>query len=221
MPYFNPAPNGRTILVSAGSKSYLLGSVAVTGGRFLITNVAVASNVATVTVVGWSGWPPVVGTPITIRGTTQSGGAFNVTNAPVTALNLDQSGAGTISFALTAANLGTTADAGSLTFEPIVTGETAVNNAFSQAGALARPSAVRSQNAVFVQLTLPTAGVTSLTVTMQVSEDSVNYLPTSAVLTVTAGAPTNFGYFETTALYVRAALTGLTGTGTVALVVGI
>jgi hypothetical protein len=215
MPYFNAAPGSPTLLVSAGSKTYLLGSIASDGGNFYITNVALASNVATVTVTGFSGVLPVVGTLIDIRGSQQQAGAFNVTQAPVTALNLDATGAGTISFALTGANLATTADSGTLSFIPQVTGETVVAGS-TISGALARPSGARSQNAVFCQLTA-SSGISALTCTMQVSSDNVNWTNTTAVLTLSA--PT--GYFETTALFVRGTLSGLTGTGTGALLVNI
>lgn len=221
MPYFDPAPNSPTLLVSAGSKTYLLGSIAPDGGKMQVSSVAIAANVATVFVTSISGAFPIVGTPITIRGTQTGTGEFNVTNAVVTSVGLDQTGSGPIAFALTGANVSTTPDAGLLTFAPQVTGETAVNNSFTITGALSRPSGARGQDGVFAQVSLPVAGVTALTATIQVSEDKVNWLSTTSVLTVVSSAPTTFAYFETTALYVRAALTGLAGTGPVAIVIGI
>lgn len=221
MPYFDAAPNAPTILVSAGSKTYLLGKIAPEGGTMYVTSVAIATNVATVGVSSFSGALPIIGTQVTIRGTSQSSGAFNVTNAVVTAVTLDATGTGTITFALTSANLSTTTDGGVLTFEPQVTGETVVNNSFTIPGALARPTGARSTNAVFAQVSLPATGVTALTATMQVSEDGNNWISTTAVLTVTGSAPTTVAYFETTALFVRAALTGLAGSGVAVIVVGI
>lgn len=222
MPYSTYPYGVKALQVLAGSKTYLLGSVTPAGGKYLITQVALTSNVATVIVTGWEGVFPVVGTPIAVHGTASVSGLFNVTGATVTAVSLDQTGAGTISYALTGANLGTTADAGVLTFEPILTGEAAVNNAFTIAGALTRPSGARGQNAVFAQLTLPAAGVTAATVTMQLSSDNSNWVSTTNVLTIAGGAVTVGSiYFETTALYVRAAITGLTGSGPIALEVNI
>jgi hypothetical protein len=223
MPYFNAAYNAvKALLVSAGSRTYLLGSQAADGGVMNINSVAIASNVGTVAVTGWSGNLPIVGTPITIRGTQQGAGEFNVTNVPVTAASLDATGTGTVSFALTGTNLATTADIGTLSFVPQVTGETAVNNSFTIAGALARPSGARSQNAVFAQLSLPAAGVTALTLTAQDSEDNINWTPRTETLTIVAGAVTAGSvYFETTALFVRFATSGLAGSGPVALAVSI
>jgi hypothetical protein len=223
MPFFNAASYApKSILVSAGSRTYLLGNQAADGGVMNINSVALASNVGTVAVTGWSGVLPIVGTPITIRGSQQGAGEFNISNVPVTAVSLDSSGTGTVSFALTGTNLSTAADTGTLSFVPQVTGEAAVNNAFTITGALARPSGARSQNAVFAQLTLPAVGVTALTATAQVSNDDVNWVTRTETLTVAGSAITAGSvYFETTALFVRFALTGLSGTGPVAISVAI
>lgn len=217
MPYSTYPYGVKSLQVLSGSKTYLLGSSTPAGGKYLITQVALTSNVATVTVTGWEGVFPVVGTPIAVHGTASVSGLFNVTGATVTAVILDQTGAGTISYALTGSNLATTADAGVLTFEPILTGETAANG-FTISGALARPSGARGQNAVFAQLSLPAAGVTAATVTMQVSSDNVNWVSTTNVLTIAGSAVTvGSAYFETTALYVRGSITGLAGSGPIAL----
>lgn len=221
MSYFDAGSTYKSILVAPGSLTYLLGKRAPGGGTMTVTNVALTSNVATVTVTGWSGANPIVGTPITIRGSQVSSGAFNVSNAVLTGTTLDASGNGTVTFALTHADVVSAADTGTLTFPPQVTGETAVA-AGTIAGALARPSAARSTNAVFAQLTLPAAGVTALTATAQVSEDNVNWVTRTEVLTVAGSAITAGSvYFETTALFVRFLLSGLTGSGPVAIAVSI
>jgi hypothetical protein len=217
MPYSTYPYGVKALAVLAGSKTYLLGNQTPSGGKFLVTFVSLASNVATVTVTGWEGVIPVVGTLIAVRGTASASGAFNVTGVPITAVALDATGAGTISYALTGANLGATEDAGTLNFEPIVTGETAAAGN-TIAGALARPSGARGQNAVFAQLTMPAAGVTAATVTMQVSSDNVNWSPTTNILTIASGAVTaGSAYFETTALFVRGAISAVTGSGPIAL----
>lgn len=70
---------------------------------FKITNVALTSNVATVTVSLVSGGGPgfvlpVVGETIGIQGTTSTGGVFNVDPATITATTVDTTGTGTISY---------------------------------------------------------------------------------------------------------------------------
>lgn len=222
MPYYNAGTQSPlAIAVFPGSKTYLLGNTQADGGVFNIVNVAITTNVATVTVTGFSGNLPVVGTLITIRGSQQQTGAFNVTAAPVTAVNLDQTGAGTISFALTGANLATTADTGTLSFLPQVTGEAAVNNAQTIWGALSRPSGARSQQAVFIQGLLPAAGVTALTLTPRLSSDRINWTPATQTITLSNTVTNGLAYFETTALFVSVALTGLAGTGPVAIEINI
>ena len=97
--------------------------------RMSVTNVAISSNVATLTVQILEGPIPVVGAVslggvsytaaplVTVRGTktaTSAGGSnFNVTGATLASVSINLStGAGTITYALTASNVATTSDAG-------------------------------------------------------------------------------------------------------------
>lgn len=95
---------------------------------FKITQVALTSNVATVTVQlvsGGGGAPnrapvvPQVGQNLSVQGTTKAGGAFNVGFGQVTATTVDgTTGAGTISYAATHADVVAVADAGQIVLEP-------------------------------------------------------------------------------------------------------
>lgn len=79
-----------------------------------VSNVSLATNVATVKVTIYRGNIPVVGQLITISGTTTASGAFNVNGVAITgvsAVTADQ-GIYNITFALTHADVGSTADAG-------------------------------------------------------------------------------------------------------------
>jgi hypothetical protein len=103
----------------AGFPAYSLGSYddRLPAARFLVTSVAITSNVATLGVTLVEGFAPIVGSLISVAGTQTktSGGApnFNVTNAALTAVSLDPvTGAGTVSFALSSSNIATKADAG-------------------------------------------------------------------------------------------------------------
>jgi hypothetical protein len=81
--------------------------------RFSISQVAITGNVATITVQLLEGLIPIIGALITIQGTQTAAGAFNVTNAALTGVTIDSTtGAGTLTFALTHANVATTADSG-------------------------------------------------------------------------------------------------------------
>ena len=96
------------------------------GARMQVTSVAITSNVATLAVTLLEGPIPVVSTLsaplITVRGTQAASGLFNVTNVALASVSLDSiTGIGTVTFALTNANIATTADAGTaLAPAPIV-----------------------------------------------------------------------------------------------------
>ena len=92
--------------------------------RFQILDVACTSNVATATVQlvrggggTGNGVPdpiPAVGAVMGVMGTTSASGAFNVDPTTVSSITLNSSGAGTITYPCTTANLATRADSGSL-----------------------------------------------------------------------------------------------------------
>ena len=95
--------------------AYFFGSLPVTTddtyGR--VTNVALTSNVATVTITIYRGNIPVVGNFITIQGSTSTSGTFNVNNATITGVTGTAStGVYAITFALTHANIASAADTG-------------------------------------------------------------------------------------------------------------
>lgn len=96
--------------------------------EFQVSNVAITSNVATLTVqLTGGGGPkagllPAVGAKMGVRGTVTSAGVFNVDPTTVTASTVAAAtGAGTISFALTNANVASTADVGKLVVQPFET----------------------------------------------------------------------------------------------------
>lgn len=77
-----------------------------------VTNVALATNVATVTATIYRGNIPVVGQVITIKGTASNSGAFNVTATLTGVSVVAATGVATLTFALTHADVASTADAG-------------------------------------------------------------------------------------------------------------
>jgi hypothetical protein len=88
----NPGPPGYAF----GSRA---GNLPTT--KMLVTNVAVTGGTATVTVTVFEGNIPSVGSLISIVGTSAGSGAFNVTNAVITAVTISAvTGGGTIQFAL-------------------------------------------------------------------------------------------------------------------------
>lgn len=78
-----------------------------------VTNVALTSNVAAVTITIYAGNIPVVGNFITVAGSTNTSGLFNINQAAITAISGTAStGVYTISYALTHANVSSVADSG-------------------------------------------------------------------------------------------------------------
>ena len=115
MPAFSASPNFKGPLLLPGTPLYLWGSYndKVSPTSMQISNVALTSNVATLTVQVYSGNIPAVGSLITVTGTQNTSGLFNVTNVALTGVTINATtGAGTVTFALTHANVVSAADAG-------------------------------------------------------------------------------------------------------------
>ena len=115
MPAFSASPSLQVPLLMPGTPLYLWGSYndKISPTSMQVSNEALTTNVATLTVKVYSGNIPAVGSLITVTGTQTSSGAFNVTNVALTGVTIDAvTGAGTLTFALTHANVGSTADSG-------------------------------------------------------------------------------------------------------------
>lgn len=132
MPSYDKSPFHRVLALVAGVPSYLFGSWPMTTAptRFLITQVQLTTNVATITGTIIEGDIPAVGALISVRQTQSNAGLFNVTNVAISAVAINSStGVGTISFPLTNANVGATADAGEARVPKPETSEALANGA--------------------------------------------------------------------------------------------
>jgi len=117
MPIYPAGAGGNTPvpLLQPGVPGYAFGSIDRSFPTTLlqITNVALTSNVATVTVLVRKGKVPVAGSSISITGTTNASGAFNVSGVTISAVSIDAvTGIGTITFALVHADVVSAAAAG-------------------------------------------------------------------------------------------------------------
>lgn len=235
---FKPAPKQ---LQTGFVPFYLLGlfDSQITPAMFNVTHVAIATNVATITVTykGGGGAQPaslvVVGQAIGVRGTTTSSGAFNVAYATVTAVSLSSAGAGTIGFALTHADVSIAADTGELWALPYETPElTGTSPGLTSAPVVQKftPDDADNSRCIFAEAkffgTIPTTCTIQLEVA-NVDEDS-RYLTvensqgclagstiaaSSALATVTAGAVAQSGaeYSFIMGKFIRCKVTALTG----------
>lgn len=105
----NPTGNVPVQLLQPGIPSYAYGSLPIGPVcRLAVTSTARLSLTATLQVKVVEGNIPAVGDLITVKATTRASGAFNVTNAVLTAVNINAlTGVGSVQFAIGA---GTTAD---------------------------------------------------------------------------------------------------------------
>lgn len=135
------------VLLVAGSPAYLLGSYNDKTGPTFGTVLTDASVTTTATVVFQirSGNVPVVGAKITVRGTGNSAGVFNVTNGTILTVSCTDAGVCTVTYAISSTSQGTVADGGEVEVpqpeigEALVAGASvpaaqAANNASSQNG---------------------------------------------------------------------------------------
>jgi hypothetical protein len=117
MPLYPTGAGGNTPvkLLQPGTPGYAFGSKDTSFPTTLlqITNVALTSNVATVTVLVREGKIPTVGSLISVTGTATSSGLFNVSNVSISTVSIDSgTGIGTITFALSNADVPSAPDSG-------------------------------------------------------------------------------------------------------------
>jgi hypothetical protein len=123
MPSYVQPPTGKAIALLPGVAGYSFGSFndRAPYSRFTITNVALTTNVVTLTVQLIEGLIPIVGALITTQGL-QTSSALNVQNVALASVSINlTTGAGTLTFPLTHANISSTADSGlAIVPQPIV-----------------------------------------------------------------------------------------------------
>lgn len=115
MPAYNASPfSTRAPLILTGQEAYSWGTYAesVPTLKFLIKNVAITTNVATITVQLWEGVVPVVGQLISTQGLVNIPNVTNIAITAVTGFTTGDKSNGTIAYALTNANVVSIADSG-------------------------------------------------------------------------------------------------------------
>jgi hypothetical protein len=216
---------------------------------FEVTNVALTSDVATVTGTLRSGGGPTplvapqVGAKMGVQGTQSNAGLFNVDPATVTAVSWNaQTGVASISFALTAGNVSSTADVGTMVVKPYETPDLVSAGSSSAAAALIfTPDESDNSRCLFAEAkwtgTMPTAA----TVVLQVAnvDDDSRFMTvgniqgcapggtvaaSDALATVASSAVTQSGaqYSFIAGKFIRAKVLSMTGgDGTTGLVVSV
>lgn len=218
MPAYSSSPVAPVPLALGGTPAYAWGSLKtdVSPTRMLIDHVAITTNVATLNVTVVEGNIPAVGDSITVTGTTTQAGAFNVT-AALTGVTINATtGIGTVTFALTHADVATTANAGIAYVQYAPVFETVSLNSVSQAIALVASSPDIGISNFSVEVAWA-PGTSAGVVTVQVADtntDAEFVAPASATITWPA---VRLDVSNLTANFVRLKLTtGLTGATTIA-----
>lgn len=224
MPSYSASPFAALPLkLIPGQPAYLFGSwpsdIAPT--RLAVTSVAVASDVCTLGVTVTEGNIPAVGSLITVSGTATSSGAANVTNVALTGVSITAlTGAGTVTFALTASNVSTTADGGVALIPQPEVGDTVANGTSVAAGLPYATPWNTTSGAVQIECevsfpTLPTACVVVLQ-GAAVNLNSQYQTIISNVVTVSGGTAT-YGTLQVSGKYnfVRYLISGASGTGSI------
>lgn len=221
MPPYTSSPFNSISVMTPGTPFYVYGGYndRVAPSKFSISNVVLTSNVATLTVLIREGNIPAVGSLVSVQGTQQASGAFNVTNVALTNVTVDAvTGAGTIAFALTHADVATHSDSG---FAIVATPETseALVNGSSVAVSIpydsGQPDQGRSVKADVLFPTIPTTATVELQVAV-INQDA-DFISMATVASVAAGVAT---YAQPTLAaepgrFYRLKTSGLVGSGTI------
>lgn len=227
MPAYDNSPfKALPKLLVPSQNVYLLGSLntQISDTKFTISNVQQTTTTGTVTGTVTDGNLPIVGSFISIRGTQTNGGAFNVTNALVTAVAINAvTGQGTISFAMTTGNFAVTADSGQAIIPVPEIPETIALGASVAAAFSANDTAGSSVKIVAAAVNFPTIP-TSATVVLQGALRNIDseFVTLGTVATVAGGAVTLEQAQFPNIMYefLRFNVTALTGTGTITAKVG-
>lgn len=159
-----------------------------------ITNVALTTDVATVTGTIYRGNIPSVGNLISIEGTTVSSGVFNVSGVTITGVTgTPATGVYTITFALTNANIASTAAAGMAIIPIAETSEALINGTSVAIYIPSNELRDLGQRSVTVATTfpsLPTAATVTLYTAISNTDNPLEWTSMGVVATVAGGAVT-------------------------------
>lgn len=225
MPAYINSPHQNAVFVQEGVNTYLFGSYNShqSNTRMRVTNSALTSNVATLTVQITEGEIPLVGAYITVTQTQAGTAGMNVNRAVITAVTIvAATGAGTITYAQTHANITSVADTGTAVAEVLEIPETLVAGA-SIAVSFATPKG-DDQSTVPLSVLFPTLP-TAVKVDIQGAQRNVDneFTTIQNVATVAASASAG-GPFQQVTLqrgyFYRLLVSGLTGTGTIVAKIG-
>lgn len=176
MPAYTSSPFVGVGALTPGTPSFSWGgfNADVAPTRMLISNVALTSNVATLTVQITEGPVPAVGSLIYVQQTASTSGLFNVSAVALASVSINSTtGAGTLTYALTHANVTSAADAGQAIVQTPPTYEAVGTAAAGKQFAIPRSSfgsGVRNLS----WFTGFTGGPATVTMNLQIADEDVD-----------------------------------------------
>lgn len=222
MPAYQTTPFKQPpVLLVAGTPQYLYGGYNDKTGPTLGYVISDSGNGTTSTVIFQiqSGNVPVVGALVTIVGTANSAGAYNVTNASITSVTVTEQGVCTIQFA----GGGTSASAqdfGAVQIPQPETSEVIVTGSSVPAAMPYNNTTYNLNQALTAVCSFPSLPTTAVVNLQQAVQDiDSEYSLVAVVATVTGGAVTAAGsqitVDPTLGRFFRFNVSGLTGAGTI------
>jgi hypothetical protein len=163
MPYMTDNDFQTFVQQVPGQPTYLFGTFNwdVSPSKMAVSNVALTSNVATLTVQLYEGPVPVVGQLVSVMQTQSTSGLFNVNRVALSGVTLDANGAGTITYALTHANVGSAADSGQAWADPYETPDALANGYSIPVSLQVQPAEQRMQRQIVTEVTFPSLPTTA------------------------------------------------------------
>jgi|HubBroStandDraft_1064217.scaffolds.fasta_scaffold00161_38 hypothetical protein len=208
MPAYVAPPLGKAIALLPGVVGYSFGGFndRTPPARLSIQSVAVASNVVTLNVTLLEGLIPLVGQLITVRGL-QTAAAMNVTNVAIASVSINSTtGIGTITYAATTPNIGTTTDSG-LAIVPVAETTDTMANGSGQQFAMQAAGGLAS-NSRDIGWSVEATGGATFTANLQVADVDLDAAYTTIASVTAAGQQTAIGV---RANFVRGNLSGVSG----------
>lgn len=175
MPTYQTTPfKASPVLAVAGTPTYLFGSYNDKTGPtlgFVISDSAVTTT-GTLTFQITSGNIPIVGALITVVGTANATGNFNVTNAVILTVSTTDAGVCTVTYAITSSSVAVgTADAGQVSVPQTEVGETIANGTATASVPVATPynnPEMQEGKSLSATITFPNTGnLSSVTAVLQ------------------------------------------------------
>lgn len=219
----NPFQNA--ILLAPGQPCYLWGSKNLhqSDTQMYVSKVALTSNVATLTVQIYGGEIPAAGWLVSVKQVANNTNAFQVNRVALASVTIDSSGAGTITFALTHADVPEAAGTGIAVAEVPEIGETVANGASIPCCVQTPLAGARTLPVAVTFPTLPTTASVKLQGALHNIDSEFTNIGTTDVGTVAVSAQTVGPFSQVTlqaGYFYRFLVSSVTGSGTIVAKIG-